>query len=159
MVKVCLWAFCKIGLGTSRAIKKGIFMKFFSALLFVQIVLLGCVIDTNPGYLNNKPDTDMLIPNTSTLWDVVAMLGEPATNKMHFRKNLTYRYYYNRPNASIDTGLMIKGNYSSGCKGCGEIVATFTWGQTDSFKDFLLTGLVVSDEHNSSVQDSGNLIP
>lgn len=121
-------------------------MKIFIALLFIKILLIGCVVDTNPGYLNNKPDTKKLILNISTLSDVVATLGEPATNKMRFRKNLTYQYYYNRPNATIDTGLMIKGNYSSGCKGCGEIVATFAWGKTDNFKEFVLTGLVVSDE-------------
>ena len=130
-------------------------MKFFIALLFIHILLLGCTIDTNPGYLNNKPDPKILITDKTTLGDIVAIFGEPATNKMRFRKNLTYKYYYNRPNATIDTGLMIKGNYSAGCKGCGELIMTFTWGKTDNFKDFLLTGLVISDEHNSSTQDSG----
>lgn len=121
-------------------------MKTIITLLFISLSLLGCGI-TNPGYLNEKPDTEMLIPTVSTLEDVVAILGEPATNKMRFRKQLTYKYYYNMPNASIDTGLMIKGNYNSGCKGCGEIVVTFAWGKTDNFKTFLVTEVVVSDEH------------
>ena len=120
-------------------------MKIFIALLFITFSLFGCGI-TNPGYLKEKPDTEMLIHNVSTLWDVVAILGEPATNKMSFRKQLTYKYYYNMPNASIDTNLMIKGNYSSGCKGCGEIVVTFAWGKTDNFKEFILTEIVLSDE-------------
>ncbi len=124
-------------------------MKTIITLLFISLSLLGCGI-TNPGYLNEKPDTEMLIPNVSTLWDVVAILGEPATNKMSFRKQLTYKYYYNMPNAFIDTNLMIKGNYSSGCKGCGELIATFKWGKTDDFKEFILTGIVLSDEQTES---------
>lgn len=124
-------------------------MKTFIALLFINLMLLGCGI-TNPGYLKKKPDTDMLIPNVSTLWDVVAVIGEPATNKMSFRKQLTYKYYYYMPNATIDTNLMIKGNYSSGCKGCGELIATFKWGKTDNFKEFILTGIVLSDEQTES---------
>lgn len=124
-------------------------MKVFIALFFMHLMLLGCGI-TNPGYLKEKPDTEMLIPNVSTLWDVVAVIGEPATNKMSFRKQLTYKYYYNMPNATIDTNLMIKGNYSSGCKGCGELIATFKWGKTDNFKEFILTGIVLSDEQTDS---------
>lgn len=92
----------------------------------------------------------MLIPEVSTLSDVVATLGEPAISKITFRKQLTYKYYYNMPNATIDTALMIKGNYASGCKGCGELIVTFKWGKTDNFNDFLLTGISLSDEENKS---------
>lgn len=122
-------------------------MKTIILLLSLNILLLAVCTssNTNPGYLYNKPDIQRLIPNTSTLSDVVNTLGEPATTKMNFRKQLTYKYYYNMPNAIIDTGLMIKGNYSAGCKGCGEIVVTFKWGKTDNFKDFLLTGVSLLD--------------
>lgn len=127
-------------------------MKIIILLLSLNIWLLAVCTssNTNPGFLYNKPNTNSLVPNVSTLSDVVAVLGEPANSKMIFRKQLTYKYYYNMPNASIDTGLMIKGNYSAGCKGCGEIVVTFKWGNSDNFKEFLLTGLLLSDEHINS---------
>lgn len=83
----------------------------------------------------------MLKSNISTLSEVVNMLGDPATSQMTFRKQLTYKYYYNMPNAIINTGLMIKGNYSDGCKGCGEITVTFKWGNTDNFNDFIMTDI------------------
>ena len=40
---------------------------------------------------------------------------------------------------------MIKGDYSSGCKNCGQIIATFKWGKDTDINSFLLTGLSVSD--------------
>lgn len=128
-------------------------MKFFILLLSMTLFLLGCTSsNTNPGYLYNKPHMEKLIPNKSSLSDVVAILGEPAISKMTFRKQLIYKYYYNMPNAIIDTDLMIKGNYSTGCKGCGEIIATFQWGATDNFQDFLLTDISMSDEQNKSAK-------
>lgn len=127
-------------------------MKTIILLLSLNIILLGVCTssNTNPGYLYNKPDIQRLIPNTSTLSDVVNTLGDPATSQMSFRKHLTYKYYYNMPNAVIDTGLMIKGNYKDGCKGCGEIVVIFKWGNTDNFKDFVLTKISLSDEQINS---------
>lgn len=127
-------------------------MKIIILLLSLNILLLSVCTssNTNPGYLYNKPDIQSLIPNTSKLSDVVNTLGEPATTKMSFRKQLTYKYYYNMPNAIVDTGLMVKGNYSDGCKGCGEIVVTFKWGNTDNFKDFILTKILISDEQINS---------
>ena len=127
-------------------------MKTIILLLSLNILLLAVCTssNTNPGYLYNKPDIQRLIPNTSTLLDVVNTLGDPATTQMSFRKQLTYKYYYNMPNATIDTGLMIKGNYSAGCKGCGEIVVTFKWGNTDNFKDFVLTNISLLDEQINS---------
>ena len=122
-------------------------MKTIILLLSLNMLLLAVCTssNTNPGYLYNKPNTHSLIPNVSTLSDVVAVLGEPATSQMSFRKHLTYKYYYNTPNASIDTVLMVKGNYSDGCKGCGEVIVTFKWGKTDNFKDFILTAISQSD--------------
>lgn len=125
-------------------------MKTIILLLSLNILLLAVCTssNTNPGYLYNKPDIQRLIPNTSTLSDVVNTLGEPATTKMTFRKQLIYTYYYNMPNAIINTGLMIKGNYSAGCKGCGTIVLTFKWGNTDNFKEFVLTNIEQVDSEN-----------
>lgn len=127
-------------------------MKIIVLLLSINILLLAVCTssNTNPGYLYNKPNIQRLLPNISTLSDVVNTLGEPASSQMSFRKQLIYKYYYNMPNAVIDTGLMIKGNYSDGCKGCGEIVVTFKWGNTDNFKDFVLTKISLSDEHIDS---------
>jgi hypothetical protein len=127
-------------------------MKIIILLLSINILLLAVCTssNTNPGYLYNKPNIQRLLPNISTLSDVVNTLGEPASSQMSFRKQLIYKYYYNMPNAVIDTGLMIKGNYSDGCKGCGEIVVTFKWGNTDNFKDFVLTKISLSDEHIDS---------
>ena len=118
-------------------------MKFIILLLSLNILLLAVCTssNTNPGYLYNKPNISVLKPNISTLSDVVNTLGDPAVSKMTFRKQLIYTYYYNMPNAIIDTGLMIKGNYRDGCKDCGEIVVTFKWGNTDNFKEFILTGI------------------
>ncbi|MDP2078947.1 MAG: hypothetical protein Q8J85_12970 [Sulfuricurvum sp.] len=123
-------------------------MKIITLLLSLNILLLAVCTssNTNPGFLYNKPNIHALIPNVSTLLDVEAVLGEPAVSQMSFRKQLTYKYYYNLPNAKIDTGLMIKGNYSDGCKGCGEIVVTFKWGNSDNFKDFVLTNISRLDE-------------
>ncbi|MDP3301671.1 MAG: hypothetical protein Q8S36_06870 [Sulfuricurvum sp.] len=118
-------------------------MKTIILLLSLNVFLLAVCTssNTNPGYLYNKPNIQRLTPNISTLSDVVNTLGEPATSQMSFRKQLIYKYYYNMPNATIDTGLMIKGNYSNGCKGCGEIVVTFKWGNTDDFNDFIMTDI------------------
>lgn len=121
-------------------------MKTIILLLSLNIFLFAVCTssNTNPGYLYNKPDIHM--PNTSTLSNVVAKLGEPAVSKMSFRKQLVYKYYYNMPNASVDTGLMIKGNYDDGCKDCGEIIVTFTWGKNDIFNDFVMTEIFQSDK-------------
>lgn len=125
-------------------------MKIFILLLSLNIYLLAVCTssNTNPGYLYNKPNIHSLIPNVSTLSDVMAVLGEPAVSQMSFRKHLTYKYYYNMPNALVDTQLMIKGNYNQGCKGCGEVVVTFKWGQTDNFKEFVMTAISQSDEQS-----------
>lgn len=118
-------------------------MKTIILLLSLNVLLLAVCTssNTNPGYLYNKPNIQRLTPNASTLLDVVNTLGEPATSKMRFRNDLIYKYYYNMPNAFVDTGLMIKGNYSDGCKGCGEITVTFKWGKSDNFNDFIMTDI------------------
>ena len=118
-------------------------MKIIILLLSLNILLFAVCTssNTNPGFLYNKPNTRALIPNISTHADVMAVLGEPAVSQMSFRKHLIYKYYYNMPNASIDTGLMMKGNYSDGCKGCGEIIVTFKWGKADNFKEFVVTAI------------------
>lgn len=101
----------------------------------------------NPGYLSTKPDTKKLLPYKTTLEDVEDSLGTPAISQFDFGQEITYKYFYNTPDASVDTGLMIKGNYSQGCKDCGQITTTIAWGKDiKDLKKFSLRGISVSDK-------------
>ena len=115
-----------------------------SIFLFLSILFIsGCSI--NPGYLNSKPDLSKLTPQKSTLGDVQNSLGDPATSKMKLNNSIVYRYYYKTPDAAVDQAKMIQGDYTEGCKNCGQIVTTFQWKQGAPLKDFLLTGIAMSD--------------
>lgn len=121
-------------------------MKNLIVMWLAGILLTGCSM-INPGYLGSKPDVQKLIPDKSTLSDVVDALGQPAISQMQIGQHISYKYYYNTPNASVDTTRMIKGDYTAGCKGCGQIIATFTWDKNHDLKTFLLQGISVSDEN------------
>jgi len=121
-------------------------MKSLTIILFIGVLFSGCSL-LNPGYLNSKPDIEKMTPYKTTLSDVDDALGTPAISQIEFGNQIKYKYFYNTPNASVDTSLMIKGNYSEGCKDCGEIIATFAWkGGVSDYKQFLLRGLAVSDK-------------
>ncbi|MGE4542958.1 MAG: tetratricopeptide repeat protein [Pedobacter sp.] len=128
---------------------QGDVMKIFVVLSFLFFSLSGCSL-VNPGYISSKPNTETLTPNKSTRSDVVSILGDPAISHMNFVDHVSYIYYYNMPNAFVDIGLMIKGDYSSGCRDCGKIVATFKKEKDINSKDLLLTGLSVSDKEIDS---------
>lgn len=110
----------------------------------------------NPGYLNSKPDIEKMMPYKTTLLDVENTLGTPAMSSIDFGREITYKYFYNTPNASVDTSLMIKGNYNEGCRDCGQIVAKFVWkGEVGDYKQFLLRGLSVSDKQINTEVNRG----
>jgi hypothetical protein len=125
-------------------------MKNLIIILFIGVLFSGCSL-LNPGYLNSKPEIEKMIPYKTTLSDVEDTLGTPAISQIEFGNQIKYKYFYNTPNASVDTSLMIKGNYSEGCKDCGQIIATFAWkGGVGDYKQFLLRGLAVSDKRIES---------
>lgn len=118
-------------------------------LLLLSFIVSGCSM-LNPGYISSKPDISKLTPYQSTLSNVEDSLGDPAISQMAFGKKITYKYFYNTPDASVDQTKMIKGDYSSGCVNCGQLIATFKWGDGTDIKSFLLTGISVADNQLKS---------
>lgn len=113
-------------------------------LLLLTLFISGCSM-INPGYISSKPDLSKLTPYKSSVSDVENSLGAPAVSQITFNDKVTYKYYYHTPYATVDQAKMIKGDYEAGCQDCGQIVATFKWGEGTDLKNFLLTGLSVSD--------------
>lgn len=113
-------------------------------LLIVLTIFISACSTINPGYISSKPDLVKLTTYKNTLSDVEDSLGNPAIYQISFNK-LTYKYYYNTPEAEVSQTEMIKGSYLSGCKNCGQIVAIFKRSNDKNTKNYLLTGLSVSD--------------
>ncbi len=132
-------------------------ISFLISSIVISFSFLGCSA-LNPGYLSSNPDMKNLKPYKSTLSDVQSTLGDPAISQMAFYDKVTYKYYYKTPDASIDQMQMIKGDYSSGCKECGQVIATFKWGKGMDFKNFLLTGLSVTDNQLRSQTNSALML-
>lgn len=118
-------------------------------LLCLSIFFAACSV-INPGYSSSKPKMGNLKIYSSTLSEVKREFGEPAISQMQFGKKLSYKYYYNTPEATVDQALMVKGDYRSGCKQCGEIVTTFKWNDNHDFDSMLLTGISATDEQMKS---------
>lgn len=129
-------------------------MKKLISILFISILFYGCSV-INTGYISSEPDINKLVPFKSTIKDVTNILGEPAIYSLNMREGeITHKYYYNTPNASVDRIKMIKGDYSLGCNGCGIIVTTLTY--DNRIKDYLLQGILVSNENINNLLSKGN---
>lgn len=129
-------------------------MKKLMSILFISILFCGCSV-INTGYISSEPDINKLVLFKSTIKDVTDILGEPAIYSLNMKEGeITHKYYYNTPNASVDMVKMIKGDYSSGCKGCGVIVTTLTY--DNKIKDYLLQGILVSNENINNLLSKGN---
>ena len=124
-------------------------MKKLMLILVLGIIINGCSL-LNTGYISSEPDMNKLVPFKSNIKDVTDILGEPAIYSLNMgEKEITHKYYYNTPNASVDTMQMMKGDYKFGCQGCGEIITTLVY--NDNNKDYLLKGLSVSNEYINNI--------
>ena len=129
-------------------------MKNLIIAIFASLLFLGCSM-INPGYISSKPDIEKLMLHQSTVQYAKRVLGEPAYYSLNMRQGeIVHKYYYKTPNASVSIKKMIKGNYSSGCSGCGEIYMVFVHDKNS--QDYILRGISVEDEHVEALLEEAN---
>lgn len=93
-------------------------------LTLIFLSLTACSV-LYPGFSTREPSLAHLEVGKTTYKQALREYGTPAMSVVEFPRGMRMTYLFRTPEAVVDRGLLMRGSYQDGCKGCGRLTLVF----------------------------------